>query len=1125
MLSELEFFSTRGLVSGQLLEHIVKGCLDGAPLSINGAKTSYAAVLLAALQKKAERRMLCICPNYTQTRALVEDFSALGLSAQCLSWHQTKPYQAVAPSSARFSERLHALFAFAFQNTILCVPADAVLHVVPPLTAVEQLSLKLQLGDPCSPTQLAAKLVEWGYTRVSQILLRGEFSLRGEIIDVFPPYRDQPIRISLDFDSIEAIHALDVETQLSGDALTETMLTSCSEIQWTTKKLQLLQQQSYALEHDLQEPQIQIEGAEYYASLLYPDSYIDDYLEKDDILVQFDPALIKQQALQYRDDFQAAHIESGTLFPPHEVILRQTDAFKTPTIVLHPTKGDAGIDLSVQHVTRFSGNIQLARKEIEQLQKKDYRVYILTRSTTQQMRFQHLFPDTEVYDRALHTGFMLPQEKIAVFSEEDILGIRIHPQTQNRSIPIRSFSAIEENTYVVHVHHGIGLFRGLKRMQVGSVERDYLVVEYAQEDSIFVPIDQIHLLQRYIGEEHPKKDVIGGSSWKQKKKRVQKSLEDIADRLINLQAERESMEGYAFSADGELQELFESTFPFTETPDQLQALQEIKGDMESNRPMDRLLCGDVGFGKTEIAMRAAFKAVMDSKQVAILAPTTILVEQHYETFSARMQNFPLRIAMLSRFVATKDVKKILLDLQEGKVDIIIGTHKLLQASVHFKDLGLIVIDEEHRFGVKHKEILKEWKKNTDCLMMSATPIPRTLHMSLIELRQMSLLRTPPENRKPINTTIAKFDLKLVKEAIEAELARDGQVFFLHNRIDSLEQIRQLIQTAVPQASVACVHGQMPAEKLEETMWKFIHERYNVLVSTTIIENGLDIRNVNTIIIDRADMYGVSQLYQLRGRVGRSDRHAYAYLLYPEKNYLTDIALRRLEVLRDHTELGVGFQIAMHDMEMRGVGNVVGKEQSGNIYQLGLELYLTLLNQAVQQRRNMNTQLQHKEVNIEIKHTAYIPSEYIEDIHQKIQLYQEIQTRQNFSELSASMRRTIDQYGHLPSEVTLLYTIARLRISCVLCGISTIKERRSYVNLRLWEDNHVAMDALLKKVEENTVTLQSDGSFNYVSESENTQEKCDQLIDFITSITNADSKESIASDPQQMKLQHSKSSKR
>ncbi|GHT78691.1 hypothetical protein FACS1894130_05730 [Spirochaetia bacterium] len=682
-----------------------------------------------------------------------------------------------------------------------------------------------------------------------------------------------------------------------------------------------------------------------------------------------------------------------------------------------------------------------------------------------------------VADLPLSAGFSLPDIKLMVVQENEIFGRRKRlPRSLKkvRSAAIDTFVELNPGDYIVHVNYGIGLFKGIERIRALGHERDYVKLEYLGEETVFVPIEQVNMVQRYIGNEGspPRLDKLGSKSWENRKGRVKKSVEDIAQRLIELYSKRKAAQGYAYPRDTEWQTMFEAAFPFEETEDQLRCVEEIKDDMESPHPMDRLVCGDVGYGKTEVAVRACFKAVMGGKQVAFLAPTTILAEQHFENFQERFAQFPVRLGMLSRFVDRGVITKTLEAVKKGDIDILVGTHRLIQKDVLFKNLGLMVIDEEQRFGVKDKERLKEMKTNVDCLTLSATPIPRTLHMSLLKIRDMSLLATPPNNRHPIETVIEEFNEERLAAAIRAEVERGGQIFFLHNRVESLNQTRIMIEHLVPEMLVDTAHGQMDAHELEDVMHRFIHGGFHVLVSTTIIENGIDIPNVNTIIIDRADMYGVSQLYQLRGRVGRSDRVAYAYLFYPKDKALTELAMKRLQVISDFTELGSGFKIAMKDMEIRGAGNLLGREQSGDIYSVGFELYLRLLEEAVRRLEDSSFEAENETL-LELEYTGFIPNEYIDGAQEKMEVYKKIAAVKDRDELESLHAELLDRFGPLPDEAASLLSLAEIRIICREIAVSSLKERGGLVRVEFGKVSKVKIDALIRLMQESSGKVKLD----------------------------------------------------
>jgi transcription-repair coupling factor (superfamily II helicase) len=737
----------------------------------------------------------------------------------------------------------------------------------------------------------------------------------------------------------------------------------------------------------------------------------------------------------------------------------------------------------------FFGNIDYLNEEFGSLLKQGWHLVVAAESEAQAARIRELFRDQDapkagggtaalaVEALPLSSGFALPDVKLMVVQENEIFGRRRRaPRSlrQVKSAAIDTFVELNPGDYVVHVNHGIGLFKGIERIRALGHERDYVKIEYLGDEVVFVPIEQVNMVQRYIGNEGapPRLDKLGSKSWENRKNRVSKSVEDIARRLVTLYSKRKAAQGFAFPKDTEWQTMFEAAFPFEETADQLRCVEEIKEDMQSAHPMDRLICGDVGYGKTEVAMRACFKAIMGGKQAAFLAPTTILAEQHYENFQERFSRFPVRVEMLSRFVEKKKTRQILEQVKAGQIDILIGTHRIIQKDVVFRNLGFMVIDEEQRFGVRDKERLKEMKTNIDCLTLSATPIPRTLHMSLLKIRDMSLLATPPRNRHPIETTIGEWNEERVAQAIRREVERGGQVFFLHNRIETLRETRIRIEHLVPEMLVDTAHGQMDSQELEDVMHRFVHGGFHVLVSTTIIENGIDIPNVNTIIIDRADMYGVSQLYQLRGRVGRSDRVAYAYLFYPKDKTLTELAMKRLQVISDFTELGSGFKIAMKDLEIRGAGNLLGREQSGDIYSVGFDLYLHLLDEAIRRLEDEHYEAE-SETLLELEYSGFIPDSYIDGPQEKMEVYKKIAAVKTRDELEGLHAELLDRFGPPPDEAASLLSLAEIRIICREISVASMKERAGQVRVEFGKVAKVSIDRLLRLMKESSGKVKLD----------------------------------------------------
>lgn len=734
----------------------------------------------------------------------------------------------------------------------------------------------------------------------------------------------------------------------------------------------------------------------------------------------------------------------------------------------------------------FFGNINYLKEQLAAMQAEGYDIVVYADNENQALRIGEILSDAVqdakrpalLIPKAISAGFMVPDIKLFVIQENEIFGRRKKaPRSikSAKSVPIDTFVELTPGDYVVHVNYGIGLFKGIERVKSAGQERDYIKLEYADQDVAFVPIEQANLVQRYIGSEgnSPRLDRIGSKAWENRKSRVKEAVEELAQKLIDLYSRRKASAGYAFPKDTEWQTAFEAAFPYEDTPDQINVTKEVKTDMEKPVPMDRLLCGDVGYGKTEIAMRAAFKAVLGGKQVAFMAPTTILAEQHYETCLERFKNFPVSIAMLSRFVPASEQKKILEKLKEGAVDILIGTHKIIQKSVQFKNLGLMIIDEEQRFGVKDKERLKVMKNSIDCLSMSATPIPRTLHMSFLKIRDMSLLTTPPQNRQAIETVIDPYNEERVAKAIRFEVERGGQVFYLHNRVETLEETKRKLERLVPEMLIDTAHGQMTSDELDDIFRRFKMGGFHVLVATTIIENGIDIPNVNTIIIDRADMYGVSQLYQLRGRVGRSDRKAYAYLFYPENRALSEVAMKRLQVISDFTELGSGFKIAMKDLELRGAGNLLGRDQSGNVYSVGFDLYLRLLNEAVERLTAQKEYVPQNEVLLELEYTGFIPDSYVSNPQVKMEIYKKIAGVVSREELDGVYSELLDRFGPVPDEVTSLLTLAEIRVLAASLFVSSIKEKNGAARIEFSKVSDISVDKLMNLIRENPGVISLD----------------------------------------------------
>ena len=1058
------------------------------------------------------------------------------------------PYRPVSKGSAVFGERVGVLAKMLNRESsvrisrieetprIFILTQNVFMSPMVPPEYISKSCFVLSQGTSIDTVEMAGRLSRLGYNRVPRVMVKGEFSLRGEVLDVFLPCDEYPTRFIFDFDRIEKIKEFETDAQLTVTENKDNVLIyPMREVIWTPglienvcTKLQEYQVSSIKNEdivdeiHDapenvktkihlpftekaLEEKERMIlelesygetEGEEFFYSLLWDRPYsIIDYIDPKAFVLFADYDRMENAILGMNREYNSMYRKVRPEFPvlPPDLVLydfhkelekiSRCILFRTLTNTNDEKDDKKGvIHLDAEQGRSFFGNLNYLKEEFEKLSSEGWSLFVYGDNPNQTLRLNEILKDftqpeqgkPKVYliPESISQGFSISEIKLLVVQENEIFGRRKYvakTTTKARSKAIDTFVELNPGDYVVHVNWGIGKFLGIERMKAMGNERDYIKLEYADEEFAFVPIEQVNLIQRYIGSEgeHPHIDRIGSKSWENRKNKVKQAVEDLAEKLIALYSRRKASVGYAFPHETEWQAAFEAAFPYEDTPDQITVTEEIKNDMEKPVPMDRLVCGDVGYGKTEIAMRAAFKAVMGGKQVAFLAPTTILAEQHYENCLERFKNFPVKIKHMSRFVTPAEQKKVLLDLSMGEVDILVGTHRIIQKDVKFKNLGLMIIDEEQRFGVKDKEKLKEMKANVDCLTMSATPIPRTLHMSLLKIRDMSLLTTPPQSRQPIETIVDGYTEDKIQFAIRREIERGGQIFYLHNRVSDLQEVQRKIQNLVPEVIVDVAHGQMSADELDDIFHRFKMGAFQVLIATTIIENGIDIPNVNTIIIDRADMYGVSQLYQLRGRVGRSDRKAYAYLLYPENKSLSEVAMKRLQVISDFTELGSGFKIAMKDMEIRGAGNLLGKDQSGEVYAVGFDLYMRLLNEAVN-RLTAQKELDElqNEVLMELEYTGFIPDSYVTNPQVKMEIYKKIAAIQTNAEFEAVLSELDDRFGPIPDEVSSLLALAEIRIICRQLKISSIKERKGEVAVEFAKVSDISVDKLLRLIAEN-----------------------------------------------------------
>lgn len=905
-------------------------------------------------------------------------------------------------------------------------PIDALLRKLPQPGELQASSITVRQGERRDRDSLAALLSSFSYERADLVTGKGQFAVRGGILDVFSPAAGAPVRLEWFGDEIESVRAFDPHTQRSTETAEAAVLPPAAEIP----------------------------GG---ATLL-------DYLPASSLIV-FDEALDLEH--QARAMFERAS-ESGPGYATWNDIQDRMAGIASVSISsVHPPQDPSTeVPMHFGGVEAFGGQMKLMARAIESWQTHGRRILIATAQAQRMSEIMqshdlpapvasglHALPEpgqVVIVAAPLSRGFQLEAGALTMITDSEIVGWRRRRRKARfrEGVRLFSYTDLTPGDFVVHVHHGIGIYRGLVRLLLNGAERDYLQLEYAQQDRLYVPSDQINLVQRYIGVEgqQPKIHRLGGAEWEREKKRVKEAAQLMARELLTLYATRETAPGHAFGADTPWQQELEATFEFEETPDQWLAIQDVKRDMETAKPMDRLIAGDVGYGKTEVALRAAFKAVMDGKQVAVLVPTTILAQQHFNIFLKRLAAYPIMVEMLSRFRSTAEQRRIIERINAGTVDVVIGTHRVLQKDIAFKNLGLVIIDEEQRFGVAHKEKLKRLRASVDVLTLTATPIPRTLHMSLVGLRDMSVMETPPEARLSIHTEIRPHDDAMVREVVLRELERGGQVYVVHNRVQTIERAARRIRATVPEAKVAVAHGQMPEAKLEEVMMDFLGGRFQILVCTTIVEIGLDIPQVNTIIIEDAHFMGLSQLYQLRGRVGRSDRQAYCYLLYPRGAGLTEEARQRLEAMQEFVELGSGFKLAMRDLEIRGAGNLLGPEQHGHLAAVGFELYSRLLDEAVRELRGQMIE-EVPDATIDLSVDAYLPQALIEDEDQRMAVYRKLATARTAEDADAVAEELADRYGALPEPAANLVEIVKLRALARQAGVAAITREQGRVVIR------------------------------------------------------------------------------
>lgn len=1034
-------------------EHVINNIKTGKSFTFTGL-TAFSRLWLAkSIQEYSGKKILLITSTEQAGLKYCADIEKLfGIDAEILPYTNISPYETLLPNFYDYQKQINILLK---SPDFVVMPVKTLTEKFPDKEFFKNNSFKLRIGDSISQKGLMNKLVNLGYKRSTMVNDIGEFSIRGDISDIFTLY-NLPLRIEFWGDEIVDIRFFDNETQKSVERIKEIeilplfkfVIPQNPPVGLSAKLKEELKEEGY------------FEGINVYQSyfnsqmvsvLDYFENYIviyDEYAELSAKLTQIEENLAKSYEEALKTE-QIEKINGLNHYTESEIIQKLAGFQKISLNNFLSDESNEVIDIDSKTIPIFDANFEQTAKFLTE--RLDYKTIV---ATDYKERIKELFQEQEIYvpklefiDNINAYGTEIPDTKTLIITDRELFNKRQKDVPSGRKSKykekaeyIENINDIKEGEYVVHSVHGVGIYIGLTKQEIDGQLKDYLTIEYANKDKLHIPAEQINMLCRYrgSGQIKPKLSRMGGSDWESVKSKVKKAIETIAYDLLRLYARRKMQEGIAFAEDSPLQVEMEEAFEYIETPDQMRAINEVKADMESSNPMDRLICGDVGFGKTEVAMRAMFKAVTSLKQVAVIVPTTILALQHYQTVSERFKPFGINVELLCRFRSAKEQKETLKNLATGKCDVVIATHKLLQDKIFFKDLGLLVIDEEHRFGVRHKEKLKEFRENIDIISMSATPIPRTLYMSLSGIKDISIINTPPQNRLPIKTFVGEYNEQTVKNAIINELDRDGQVFYLYNRVETIEEFKLQLQKIVPNARIAIGHGQLSEKELEEVIIGFDNHESDILLCTTIIENGLDIPNANTIIIHDADKFGLAQLYQLRGRVGRSEKQAYCYCFYKKSKEITQEASERLKAIKEFTTLGSGYRIAMRDVEIRGVGNILGTKQHGHMVNVGFDTYCQLLEETVNELRGEGGN-KTKPAIVDINITAFIPDEWVGSKEQKMIEYKRLSDVKSEVELDYIVSEWKDRFSRIPDEVENLIKLIRIRLAATGCGISVIRE--------------------------------------------------------------------------------------
>jgi len=1144
MISPLLDLEQYKSILGDLEREDLKGEKDvkeNGVLNITGPSESQKAHFCYALCAHSKRKGVFVAYNETQARKYFEDFTFfLGEQAVFYPSKEIMFYDVEAKSYDDIYQRIAAADRILRGDyTVVVTSVEAVSHKLIRPELFEKNIINISMESTIEIEELSLRLLEMGYERVDIVENLGQFAVRGGIIDIFSIDSEYAARIELFGNDVDSIRIFDPDTQRSVGKLETVRIIPAREVIYPRDKLDKIRQrvlsdlkkirksEGNGIKKKVSEDMEKLQESMYFPGIdryipyiLEEYSSIIDYCNENVLFFMDEPSRQKQRI----DNFLLEHfetckslLEKGLLLPGSQEMHLDYESLvqkiqKRKVVVLNSINSDCGlfkpgkvVNIPGRLVGSFQGHTEFLNQSIREWKEQKNRIVLLSGTKGRGERLRESFRESgieAVYSNdpageiqpgqlvitrgSLNKGFEYPTARFIVISDKEVFGQdkkhRKQP-SRSRGARISLFTDLKPGDYVVHDVHGIGLYVGIEKLSVEGIKRDYLKISYKNNGFLYIPTNQLDLIQKYIGSEGkpPKLNKLGGTEWLRTKTKVKESLKEIAGELLKIYAKRMTVEGFKFSPDTVWQKQFEEQFPYNETEDQLKCIQEIKADMESGRPMDRLLCGDVGFGKTEVAVRAMFKAVMDGKQVAYLVPTTVLAQQQYTNFIKRFKDFPIKIEMISRFRTPAEQKKILKNLKTGNVDILIGTHRLLQKDIQFRDLGLLVIDEEQRFGVLHKEHIKNMAPDVSVLTLTATPIPRTLHMSLVGIRDISVIEDPPEERYPVQTYVMEYNRDVIRDAISREISRKGQVFYLYNRVRSIDMKAAEIQKLNPEARVGVAHGQMNERELEDIMLSFINGEFDVLVCTTIIESGLDMPNVNTIIVEDADRMGLAQLYQLRGRVGRSNRLAYAYITYRRDKVVSEIAEKRLKAIKEFTELGSGFKIAMRDLEIRGAGNLLGAQQHGHLESVGYEMYCKLLDEAVRELKGEKPGKGTNEVFIDINVSAYIDDSYISSESIKIEMYKKIASIQDEKDMLDIEDELTDRYGDIPEPVRNLLSIAYIKALAGSLGFSSVTEKKGMVILQFRSQEEINIAAVGRLAEKHKrKVLFNAGSNPYLS---------------------------------------------